>query len=1437
MIPFNSLLISRVKLHPVAISDSWAYDSMEDSNTQAIYNIRGSSVNSTIDHFRITYVPNPVTQGTIYYNDVPVAANDLIPASSNQAAIGFIPAPNISGAVAFGFHAIDAYGEESLSAAWAGWIVAAVNDAPVAASTSVNGNQDGTITGFITGTDIDSTLDYFTITSVPANGVLRNGSTVLSAGSQIPTGAVTSRSVNLTFTPTADWYGTDSFTYTVTDTAGAVSAPATVDYTIAQVFYPVTDNKSLTVYSDESVNLLFSGSYSGGPIAYFVLNSMPNGASLRVNGADISAGYTVPAENNQATVQFIRNSGVFPDSWSANVVYSAYSSNGLFDKTPATYSVTILAAVYPESAAVSASVAEGGSTAITLSGTISSGSVTGFKIKSLPATGALTYDGNPVVVDQVIPASSGSASLSFAAGSASASFTYASVSDTGRTDTTPASVAVTVVAAVYPVTADVSTSAYTDGTANVVLNGTISLGSIVSYKIKSLPVTGDLTYAGNPVTLNQIIPASGNQATLNYTNGVAGSASFTFAAISDASLEDATPATAYVTINAIVYPDTVDNSQSVTVDTDTAISLVGTVPSGTVTGFKIKSLPANGTLTYNSVAVTVDQVIPASANSAVVVFNSATAGTPTFTYAAVSNLGREDATPATITITVVVPVVETNPNLYTQLTYADNENIEEVSERFASLYGAASITGNKLSTTAAADYLESQTILLDTNDFTIQTKFNYSASSANLTIIGVWTDLSSGQWCLLWKQDESLLCFYFRKADGTLVRVAHSMAKPTANVDHHIAVCRNAGITYLLYDGALLTTSTLIIGANASPASVQKLSQIAGGSTFTGTRWNTQVLKGTALYTGTYTVPASFAPVARAEYDTDTNSKLVAQVDLRRDTGINTANGRSIQFNNTTVKALGSRIVTTNSASSNFTIPVNKWGAGDFTIEVSFNYSAVGTAGAIVLGQWYFGTTASDQNRWLLHLSPARVLSLSIARSPNASDYASLTIATVNFLQDYKVVVERVGSTLSVYLNGVLAATSDQFTFPVRGAAPHTIGNVGLGASYSQAGTTWDIRIADKALYNGVVSNIPMYPKPKALPYYDPAIADDIMVQCTFRNGNPRNEKTQERITHADATSLVRHGALVSNNTYASKWSIPKNYFGAGDFTIETKAVVKAVNGTGIAPIIAHWNNSVSNNSWALWVRGSTYTFGITIADATGGASTTVVLDTAVSGGKTLTLNREHTIVVERVGSTVSLYLDGELAATGTCAWPLFNSTAAFSNRWVEAGIYSQVDVRDIRMSKRAMYNGTITNSVWPTFSNKPSIVVSGVTTAIGAFVGASEGFLYGDKVNNSAGHLSHTLFKDIRGETPVTVRLVAVGVDRGSYLIIAWRPTDIPPTDDMPIFADYMKVGNAASVRISTGSPIVVGGTGVIGKYWSNNQGTLQTGQSIALEFSATAI
>ena len=1435
MIPFNSLLISRVKLHPVAISDSWAYDSVEDSNTQSIYNIRGSSVNSTIDHFRITYVPNPVTQGTIYYNDVPVAANDLIPASSNRAAIGFIPAPNINGAVAFGFHAVDAYGVESASAAWAGWIVAAVNDAPVAASTSVNGNQDGTINGFITGTDIDNTLDYFTITSVPANGVLRNGSTVLSAGSQILTGAVTSRSINLTFTPTADWYGTDSFTYTVTDTAGAVSAPATVDYTIAQVFYPVTDNKSLTVYSDESVNLLFSGSYSGGPIAYFVLNSMPNGASLRVNGADISAGYTVPAENNQATVQFIRNSGVFPDSWSANVVYSAYSSNGLFDKTPATYSVTILAAVYPESAAVSVSVAEGGSTAITLSGTISSGSVTGFKIKSLPATGSLTYDGNPVAVDQVIPASSGSASLSFAAGSASASFTYASVSDTGRTDTTPASVAVTVVAAVYPVTADVSTSAYTDGTANVVLNGTSSLGSIVSYKIKSLPVTGDLTYAGNPVTLNQIIPASGNQATLNYTNGVAGSASFTFAAISDASLEDATPATAYVTINAIVYPGTVDNSQSVTVDTDTAISLVGTVPSGTVTGFKIKSLPANGTLTYNSVAVTVDQVIPASANSAVVVFNSATAGTPTFTYAAVSNLGREDATPATITITVVVPVVETNPNLYTQLTYADNENIEEVSERFASLYGAASITGNKLSTTAAADYLESQTVLLDDTDFTIQTKFNFSASSANLTIIGVWTDLSSGQWCLLWKQDESLLCFYFRKADGTLVRIAHSMAKPTANTDHHIAVCRNAGITYLLYDGALLTTSTLIIGANASPASVQKLSQIAGGSTFTGTRWNTQVLKGTALYTSAYTVPASFAPVARAEYDTDTNSKLVAQVDLRRDTGINTANGRTVQFTNTTVKALGSRITTTASTSSTFSIPVNKWGAGDFTIEVSFNYSSVAAAGAIVLGHWYGGGFTHDDNRWVITLDSSRALKVALCRTATALDYLLINGPTVLLNKDYKVIVERVNGVVKLYVNGVLTNT-DNFADPIRGEVPHRASNLAPSASYSAAGSTWDIRIADKALYNGVVSNIPMYPKPKALPSYDPAIAADIMVQCTFRNGNPRNEKTQERITHADATSLVRHGALVSNNAYVSKWVIPKNYFGAGDFTIETKAIVKAVNGTGTTPIIAQWNNGITNNSWALWVRGGTYTFGLTIADANG-TSAPVVLDTAASGGKALTLNREHTIVVERVGSTVSLYLDGVVAATGTCAWALFDSTINISNRWVEAVAYSQVELRDIRMSKRAMYNGTITNSVWPTFVNKPSIVVSGVTTAIGSFVGGAEGFLYGDKVNNSAGHLSHTLYKDIRGGTPVTVRLVAVGVDRGSYLIIAWRTTDIPPTDDMPIFADYMKVGNAASVRISTGSPIIVGGTGVTGKYWSNNQGTLQTGQALALEFSATAI
>ncbi|WP_342247448.1 hypothetical protein, partial [Pseudomonas sp. OTU5201] len=84
------------------------------------------------------------------------------------------------------------------------------------------------------------------------------------------------------------------------------------------------------------------------------------------------------------------------------------------------------------------------------------------------------------------------------------------------------------------------------------------------------------------------------------------------------------------------------------------VALSGSDLDGTVDHFVIKSLPANGTLFLNGVALAIGSEVPAFANGASITFvpSANWNGTTDFQYASVDNQGLEDGTPATGTITV-----------------------------------------------------------------------------------------------------------------------------------------------------------------------------------------------------------------------------------------------------------------------------------------------------------------------------------------------------------------------------------------------------------------------------------------------------------------------------------------------------------------------------------------------------------------------------------------------------------------------------------------------------------------------------------------------------------------------------------------------------------------------------------------------------------------
>jgi VCBS repeat-containing protein len=115
-----------------------------------------------------------------------------------------------------------------------------VNSAPVALADSASTNEDTTVIINVLANDQDANGDALSATVVtgPQHGTL-----------------VKNANGNFSYTPTKDWYGTDSFTYLASD-GKASSNVATVTITVKPVNdAPVASNASYTVKKDGSIKI------------------------------------------------------------------------------------------------------------------------------------------------------------------------------------------------------------------------------------------------------------------------------------------------------------------------------------------------------------------------------------------------------------------------------------------------------------------------------------------------------------------------------------------------------------------------------------------------------------------------------------------------------------------------------------------------------------------------------------------------------------------------------------------------------------------------------------------------------------------------------------------------------------------------------------------------------------------------------------------------------------------------------------------------------------------------------------------------------------------------------------------------------------------------------------------------------------------------------
>jgi VCBS repeat-containing protein len=146
---------------------------------------------------------------------------------------------------------------------------------------------------------------------------------------------------SLVYTPAANYFGADSFTYKASDGA-ADSNIATVTITVTPVNdAPTTNDAAGSGDEDATVAVALAGGDVDGAVASFRITDGPaNGTLYRDSGltVQLQAGDSVPASGNAAHVYFKP-----ADNWngSTSFHYAAVDELGLADATPAIASITV----------------------------------------------------------------------------------------------------------------------------------------------------------------------------------------------------------------------------------------------------------------------------------------------------------------------------------------------------------------------------------------------------------------------------------------------------------------------------------------------------------------------------------------------------------------------------------------------------------------------------------------------------------------------------------------------------------------------------------------------------------------------------------------------------------------------------------------------------------------------------------------------------------------------------------------------------------------------------------------------------------------------------------------------------------------------------------------------------------------------------------------
>ncbi|MDA1190212.1 MAG: Ig-like domain-containing protein [Candidatus Poribacteria bacterium] len=189
----------------------------------------GQTVTITATSSNTSIIANPTISGTTLSFSAPVA--------------------NANGAVTITVTLNDGQASNNTTTTTFTLTLTPVNDLPVANAQTVSTNEDTALSITLTGSDIEGSVLTYTVVTQPTLG------------------ALSGTAPNLTYTPTANLNGADSFTFKVNDGMADSAANATVSITVVAVNDPPTLNAIGTVTVNEDAtpsNITLTGIGPGG---------------------------------------------------------------------------------------------------------------------------------------------------------------------------------------------------------------------------------------------------------------------------------------------------------------------------------------------------------------------------------------------------------------------------------------------------------------------------------------------------------------------------------------------------------------------------------------------------------------------------------------------------------------------------------------------------------------------------------------------------------------------------------------------------------------------------------------------------------------------------------------------------------------------------------------------------------------------------------------------------------------------------------------------------------------------------------------------------------------------------------------------------------------------------------------------------------------------